>query len=204
MKKLAIAGASAVLAALPVVGVFADDPIIDEIKVTVNSSCHMSTGATAATQTYDGARLSATVAPGTLVGDTGTSWGGTSSTIKVTCNDDGGWQVTAQGVAGLTGTAATTAQTVMKAQSHGVDIVTGLGTSNTPSNWAYKVTGAGQVSADFRVVPETATVVATSNSPVAEGSITPAYRVWVATDQGADTYTGYVKYVLTAPIPAQP
>lgn len=208
MKKLAIAGASAVIAALPVIGVFAaDGPVIDKVQVTVNSSCKMSTGTNSGDAQVTGANLTATVNPGTLVSNEGTgatAWGGSSSTIKFSCNAASGYTLTAQGVKGITGSDATTAQTVMDAATDGVDIVTGTGTSGTPSNWAFKVTatginGATAAFTDWSLVPEAASpvITATAANPTSEASIAPAYRVWVAANQGADTYTGYVKYVLT-------
>ncbi len=204
MKKLAIVGASAALAALPVVGVFAatNQTITDQVQITVNSACTMRTGGTAASPTTAGASLSKTVNGGTLVGDTGTAWDGTPSTFTVTCNDTGGWKITAQGVAGTATDAA--AQTVMKASNAtSTDIVTGTATSGDVSNWAFKVTGEKTVAAynaAYVAVPGTAETVATSNDPVHESTVTANYRVWVSNTQEADTYTGYVRYVLTAPL----
>ena len=202
MKKTLIAGASLALAAMPVVGVFAatTQTITDQVQITVSPVCSMRTGGDAGSPTTAGASLSKTVSGGTLVGDTGETWSGTPSTFTVTCNDTGGWKITAQGVASAQSEA--TAQTVLKAANNtSTDIATGTATSGETSNWAFKVTGttaAGYTS--FSAVPSTAVTVATSNDPVYESTVTANYRVWVSTTQEADTYTGFVRYVLTAPL----
>ena len=216
MKKLAIAGASAVLAALPVVGVFAADltPVVDTVQVTVNSSCAMTTnGSGAASQA--GGFYTATVAAGTLVtpGGTGTNvadWSAqdsTPKTITFSCNDAGGWKVTAQDINQATSEGASP-RTTMNGGTTGKTIATGTATSGSISNWAFKVTGGNGVTIandfdDWSEVPgSTPGVVAqsTNNAPISGGTITPSYQVWISTTQEADTYTGYVKYVLTAPL----
>lgn len=205
-KSLIAASASAVaLAAMPIVGVFAttNQAITDQVQITVSPVCAMRTGGTAASPTTAGATLSKTVNGGTLVGGDNptTPWDGTPSTFTITCNDTGGWKITAQGV---TGTAAdATPQTVMKASNAtSTDIVTGTETSGNTSNWAFKVTGdTASGYTTFSEVPgSTPAVVATSADPVYESTVTANYRAWVSTIQEADTYTGYVKYVLTAPL----
>ena len=127
MKKAIIAGAaSAVLAAMPVVGVFAADyqSVVDEIQVTVSTTCNMRSSGTVAEPGTTGATLSATVNPGTLIGtgDNATAWTGTPTTLTYNCNDTGGWQITAQGV--NSAEASASAQTVLKAaKATSVDIV---------------------------------------------------------------------------------
>ena len=202
MKKLAILGASAALAAMPVVGVFAADyqSVTDTVELIVQTSCNMRTGGTAASPTTTGSTWSHTTTPGHLVGDTGEAWGTAGSTVLTfNCNDAGGWKVTAQGVSGVSGDV--TAQTFMKGASSGTNIATGEATSGPTSNWAFKVTGTNAVTnyTSFRAVPDAATPVATSTDAVTEATLTPSYRVWVSNTQKQDTYTGYVKYVLTAP-----
>ena len=202
MKKIVIAGASLALAAMPVVGAFAatSQSIVDQVQITIQSACSMRTGGSAQSPTVAGASLSKSVAGGTLVGDTGSTWDGTPSTFTVTCNDTGGWKITAMGVA--SSAADATAQTVMKASNaSSTDIATGLATSGTTSNWAFKVTGDTATGyTDFSAVPGSAVTVATSSDPVFESTVTANYRVWVSTIQEADTYTGYVRYTLSAPL----
>ncbi|MBQ1298548.1 hypothetical protein IIY24_01790 [Candidatus Saccharibacteria bacterium] len=221
MKKLAIAGASAVLAALPVVGVFADDynPIIDTVQVTINDSCAMSAAASGGEGGQTGGVYAATVNAGTLVtpGGSGTGqadWGAggsttTAKTYTFSCNKNGGWKVTAQGVKGTTGTDATTAQTTMPGiNAASTPIATGPATSGATSNWAFQVSATkvtpetAYTGTNWASIPATATTIIQSDAgaPVSEATFTPAYRVWVSATQQADTYTGYVKYVLTAPL----
>ena len=86
MKKLAILGASAALAALPAVGVFAASGTVvtDTVQVTINSACTITS--TNASNTY-----SATMTNGQLKSDFG------STAMTVDCNDAGGWHITAVG-----------------------------------------------------------------------------------------------------------
>ena len=92
MKKLAIAGASAVIAALPVVGVFAASDqasFTDHLTVIVNGGCTLETSATQSAGTYADRTLSKTIAAGTVGELTGTMDGQTpveGATITVTCN----------------------------------------------------------------------------------------------------------------------
>ena len=228
MKKSLIAGVGAAtfgLAVLPISGVFAEDynPIVDTVKVTINDSCAMSAAESGGEAGQTGGVYAATVNAGTLVtpGGTGSgqadwtggSAGGSTTSAKTytfSCNKNGGWKVTAQGVAG---TDSSTAQTTMPgANASSTPIATGTAISGTTSNWAFKVaaTGTGVTPetayADWAAVPSTAQIVIQSDSgaPVSEATFTPSYRVWVSATQQADTYTGYVKYVLTAPLTTQP
>ena len=213
MKKL-LAGAGAVaLAALPVAGVFAADfnPIVDTVKVTINDSCAMSAAESGGDASQAGGVYAKTVDAGTLINpadwDGGTA-GGSSTLAKTytfSCNNQGGWKVTAQGVAGTTGTPATTAQTTMLG-ANGKTIVTGTATDGATSNWAFQISATGADVetgyATWAQIPGTAQTIiqSDSNAPVSEATFTPPYRVWVSATQEADTYTGYVKYVLTAPL----
>lgn len=203
-KSLIVTGAASLaVAAMPVAGVFATDyqSVTDEIEVIVNTVCNMRSGGTPTEPTTGGAELTATVNPGTLIGDTGGAWTGTPTTLTYNCNDTGGWQITAQGVSSTE--ASATAQTVLKASNNtSTDIATGEATSGATSNWAFKVSGTGAASGytTFKPVPNTATVVASSSDPVSQGTLNPTYRAWISLTQEADTYTGYVKYLLTAPL----
>lgn len=213
MKKLAITGAAAALAAMPAFGAFAaNSPIVDHVQVTVSSVCNISTGSSAADATVTGANLTATVNPGTLVTSDGTAgataWTGSSSTIKYSCNNANGYTITAQGVAGATGEDATTGRNWMKKTTSTAEadgIATGTETSGTPSKWAFKVAtnginGATAAFSDWSAVPATASpvITATGANPASEATLQPSYRVWVAADQAQGTYDGYVKYILTA------
>ena len=193
---------SLVVAAFPVVGnVMAadyDTAVVDQVQVTVNTVCNMTSSVSPAAGEPNG-RYHKEVTPNTLVGGSEHPWEGTVSTLTYTCNDAGGWKVTAQGVAGV---GSTTPQTVLKASGSGTDIVTGTATEGYTSNWAFRVSGTGAVSeyTEFSAVPGTTTTVASSTDSVLLGELTPEYRVWVSPIQEADTYTGYVKYILSSPL----
>ena len=84
-KALAIATSSLVLAAMPVVGVFAVDTteVTDNITVTVPETCTLGEVSTK--------EVSAEISNG----NTNTSMAG--NTLSITCNDGTGWHLTAEG-----------------------------------------------------------------------------------------------------------
>lgn len=208
MKKKAIivSAASLAMAAMPVAGVFAvtyDNPVVDQVQVTVSEVCNMTSSVTPSESGGPNGTYSKTVTPGTMIGGSeGQAWGGTPSTMTYSCNNAGGWKVTAQGVAGV---GDSTAQTSLVG-SVGGEIATGTVVKDAPeSKWAFRVSGTGAVSeyTNFSAVPGTSTIVASSDAqgtPVYEGTLTPYYEVWVSSTQKSDTYTGYVKYILSAPL----
>ena len=184
MKKLAIAGASVALAALPAFGVFAasGQTVTDTVEVTIGSACLITTSQTA--NTY-----SDSMTNGQLKSDFG------STEMTINCNDAGGWHVTAIGSG-----ADSTDKTAMNASASGVDIATGTATSGDTSNWAMKVTGTGATGfTTFAAVPAGATDVARGNGAVSGGTLTTTYQVFISATQQADTYTGQVTYTLAHP-----
>ena len=201
-KTLLVAGTvSFMTAALPMSGVFAEtygEAVVDQVRVSVSKVCNIRSGGTVDNPTYDGAEFSSTVTPGTLIGDDGQAWAsGTPTTLHYNCNDVGGWKITAEGVNEY-GDSSTV---LVPSDSTNAPIATGTAKSGSVSNWAFKVSGTGAASdyTSFASVPVSATV-ASSNDPVSEGTLTPEYRVWVSQEQEADTYTGYVKYILSSPL----
>ena len=220
-KMIAAGAASLALAAMPVVGVFAEDytPIVDTVEVTVQSPCAMWTGVDDSTppqKVQTGGYYTASVPAGTLVtpeaGTGNVAWGASSApkTITFSCNDAGGWKVTAQGINSATATGASV-RTNMVGSSTQKTIATGTADSGAASAWAFKVAGSGVTIANgygnWSAIPgETPGILAesTNDAPISEATITPSYRVWVSSTQEADTYTGYVKYVLTAPLSVAP
>ena len=206
MKKKAIlvSAASLAMATMPAAGVFAEtygNPVVDQVQVTVSKVCNIRSGGTVDNPSYAGANFSTTVTPGTLIGPNGQSWAsGTVTTLTYNCNDAGGWKVTAQGVDGIS--SSTGSDILIPADSESTPIATGTATSGDTSNWAFRVSGYGAVSqyTSFASVPSTTTTVASSSDPVAEGTLTPEYQVWISPAQESDTYTGYVKYILSAPL----
>lgn len=202
-KRMIVAGAASLaVAAMPVAGVFAEtygEAVVDQVQVTVNTVCNMRSDRSPQEPDSLNGAVSKTVTPGTLIGRDGQPWDGSTSVLIVSCNDAGGWKVTAQGVAGVGSSAA---QTVLKASSDGTDIPTGTATSGNTSNWAIRVVGSSALPeyGSFMPVPETSTTIASSTDGVSEGALLPSYQVWVSPVQKADTYTGYVKYILSAPL----
>lgn len=213
MKKLAIAGASLALAAMPVVSVFAaTSTVTDEIVVTIAKECAITTNTTDPDQgigdgTHTDRTYTASMQNGELkvlggsanVGATGTE----TAVVNVVCNDSAtsgdatSWSLTAVGGDG------TTASTVLDATGSGTDIITGTATSGATSNWAMKVDLASGLTAqggfdEFRAVPGTPAVVTTGNGSKS-AAFTPSYQIYIGTNQEADVYTGHVTYTLTNP-----
>lgn len=190
MKKSLIAtgAASLALAAMPVLGAFAD--VTDTVTVTIGSSC--SVGGTTSTS-GSGVNLSETMTNNsTKIWDAnGEATGG--GKLVVSCNDAGGWNIKAVGSG-----ADATNKHYMNAAGSGTDIATGTATSGATSNWAFKLSGTGVVSgySDFAAVPSTATKVASSGAAGSDVTIFTGYRVFVSATQQADTYEGKVTYTV--------
>ena len=182
MKKLAIIASSAALAALPVVGVFADtNEATDTISVEVNDTC------TFTTETSAGKTASATLSAGEKKEDM------TGSNFKINCNKDGGWYLKAKSgdeSAQLTGT--------------GDPIATGTTFSGEASAWAMKITATGTTGYqdtfnDWHKVPTTETDVLKDNSAANGVTVQATYGVYISGSQKAGTYTGSVLYTLGSP-----
>ena len=189
MKKSLIAtGAAAVaLAAMPVLGAFAD--VTDTVVVTINGSC--SVGGTTST-TGAGKDFTETMTNGSLK-----SWDATAAAggkIVVSCNAANGWNVKAVGAS--TGSD----NTVMVPTSTGTAIATGTATSGDTSNWAFKVAGTNAVAAytSYSAVPASATKVAGNSTSTSEETLYTGYQVWISAAQPAGTYTGKVTYTVSA------
>ncbi|MBR0372848.1 hypothetical protein IJH72_02840 [Candidatus Saccharibacteria bacterium] len=208
MKKLAIAGASAVLAALPVVGVFADgNTVVDTVEITISSACGV---ASTSSSPVDGAgaNLTATMVNGSThtwaaAGTAGTGEDATGGNLYVTCNDASGWNVTAQGYSNNTAgtTSMITTTTGATAIPTGTDHLDG-----TASQWAFKIANDGITDLSivtgydsWSQVPTSATKIASlANTATSNGHIYTGYKVSVSPTQQAATYTGKVKYVVSA------
>ena len=196
MKKLAIAGASAVLAAMPVVGVFAADGTLsqtDTVVVTIDSACSLATSNTS------GADYTATIANGAYNTNI------TGSTFTVTCNDTGGWQLNAIGAGTATGDV-----TKMDASTNtdADDIATGTTLDGSVSNWAFKIAKGGSDASNitittgydnFSAVPSQSTKIAQGTSTAGNSTIAATYGVGISATQSAGTYTGKVTYTLAHP-----
>ena len=185
MKKLAILGASAVLAALPVVGVFAASDVTsveDTINVTVDASCTLGIAGTHTSSPAEGGKIANGAYDDNITGPA----------FKVSCNDHAGWKLTA------VGSGAGDAVTDMKGSQEGTKIETGTSIDGSASNWALKASGTGVEATyeNFAVIPGTATKIAGGSSPVSGETISVTYGVSVGAKQDAGTYTGKVTYTL--------
>ena len=187
----------------------------DETKVSKTASV---TVPDACTMTGTGMNShTAEIANGNYVSEIG------STTLKIICNDGGGFSVYA---IGFTGDAYEGEDhTKLIGTSTGQKIVTGTATgagSSDVSNWAMKVgtdsSATYPLTLDnsfdsYHAVSDTYTKVAYRNSGTdiglsATGSeLTTTYAAYVSRTQSADTYDGKVKYTLVHPatgIPPQP
>ena len=192
MKKLAIVGASAVLAAMPVVGAFAatEGSFKDSITVTVEGGCTLEvSGGTAGDYSSADRTFSATILAGTTEVLTGVESTSTAATaMEVTCNvptPGQAWAITAT---------ADNNGTLVGTQSSSNVIPSGTATSGTTSSFAYSINSG----ANWYAVPTTANAAITSGTTVAGTPTTfnPQYRVYVAPGQAPDTYTGGVTYTI--------
>ena len=187
--------------------VSADDVTVTKTaSVTVPDACTM-TGTGMNTHTAE-------VANGTYESEIG------STTLKITCNDGGGFAVYA---IGFTGDAYEGEDhTKLIGASTNQKIVTGTATSaGNPdtSNWAMKVGTDANATypltldnsfGSYHAVPSTYTRVAyrTSGTDIglsATGSeLTTTYATYISRTQSADTYNGKVKYTLVHPATGTP
>ena len=183
MKKAIIAaGASAVLAAMPVVGVFAAEvpSVKDTVTLTINEACRMEAGA--ATNTVD------------LGSAAGGAYGEqTGSVMTITCNKQTGWQITA------TATALTNAGTSQNipfgayAESANASVWSAklaLGGNNTGN--ATIATGWN----DYTATSASDTVVTSfvTDTAVSGLTVTPTYKAYTKASQPAGTYSGDITY----------
>lgn len=182
-KILGASAAATVLAAMPLLGVFADGTttVNDTLKITVEKSCTLG-------DSVQGAQIEETITPG----EKNESLTGAAFTIG--CNDEGGWELKAKGTSdtNLTSGADT--------------IATGTTLSGAASAWAMKaaVTGAtAQGSyAEFSAVPSADTTIVKSDAATESASVKITYGVYVAHAQKPGTYQGGVTYTLTHPAAA--
>ena len=172
MKKLAIAGASVALAAMPVVGVFAVTTT-DTLTLTVPAGCNI----TSRTNTVAAFN---SVAPG----NTQTA---STDSITVTCN--AAWQLTPSVSAG----------NELKKDASNV-ISSSASLSGATSAWALQLAVSG-TSGTIGNAFETNNEVDGTNKLTASAagtgvSVTPTYTVYVAPGQTPGDYTGTVVYTI--------
>lgn len=217
MKKALIAGAaSTVLAAMPVVGVFAADlrTHTDEINISISPVCTLSTVDAGAATATDATTHNPTEANSSFAGvwssDTlnATMAAGTEKTLGTTtftvrCNNQKGYTLSAN-----TGTAAGT----LVSTTNSTDVINttngstyAAGTSGT-SYWRFQVaseaTGitVAQAYANANAIPTTSTTIATAaanSGNLQDGQqITVTYSAGIDNFQATGTYNGSVVYTL--------
>lgn len=196
MKKTIVAGvaASAVLAAMPVLGVFAEDITTqtDTVVVTIDPTCtfktengisHANGNGTAGPGTWSGQTLSGKLTAGTSTDDYG------STSMTVVCNNSDGWEVTAKTTA-LSG--ATSGKSIAWNAAHS-DSVSGVSWSvSQAADNGLAIPEGKQGSADG------ASVAKLENKTTGNAGKTfkVTYGVGIADGQDADTYTGSILYTL--------
>lgn len=193
MKKAIIAGAaSAVLAAMPVLGAFAADVTTqtDMIVVTIDPVCTIKADSvthaagTSNVGTWSGDTLSGKMTNGS----NSDNYGATSMTIV--CNDHDGWEVTAK-TANLTGAATTGAETIAWAADHSATKSGVSWTVSQADGTGLTVANGKQGSVDGASVAKL--TQATDNTGK---TFTVTYGVGISESQAADTYTGSILYTL--------
>jgi hypothetical protein len=199
MKKIIIAGASAVLAAMPVVGAFAatSSSFTDTLNVNVKGGCTVSNSLepTAGTYTKSDRTFDGDIAAGN-VGYLNASESGTPSTTKgtvsVTCN---------------TGSEDTTVWTVSVDVTdlafNSNTIAGGDAVSGDNSAWAIQSNATGTTASNpfaaYKAAADGPFLTAQAKETV---TFNPSYRVYVKAGQAPGVYTGSAKY--TIELPQQP
>ena len=196
MKKLAIVGASAALAAMPVLGVFAETPQpvtqTDTIQITVKDSCELAVEGNG-NQTYKADMT---------VGSFNDNIPG--SEFKVACNTGNQWELNAVGASdGGTVNAlhGATNGNITSSETPG----TNLKKDATSSDWGFKLSNDSTDASiqsgfeDWSQIPTTSKKVATGEKVTGEDKVKVTYGVTIGNQQKADTYTGKVTFTLSQP-----
>lgn len=185
MKKLAIAGASLALAAMPVLGVFADDVqnITDNITVTVNPTCSFDNNSGAASAA--GENYTATVLNGA---EASFNAGGVHN-FFVKCNDTEGYTVSATPSA-LTGELPVTGtkNSIPYTTTYNATGTAGMWTATVASNDSHNPTVVTPVPAAGGVI--------VTDGKTNGTAFAVTYKAYVGTETPADTYTGTMTYLL--------
>lgn len=180
-KLVAVGAASLAVAAMPMVGVFAEtgNTMKDTINVTVTQSCLIT--ATSMNNTLATVELGANGSADSVSG----------TQMSITCNKDNGWTLTAKGAGTTDHEQDIYSSTVNKSFS---------GTSTTASYWQFMVEGTTTASAynSFSSIPDKTTgVTVASAAGASTGAIvTPTYKIVSNNQSAANDYTGAISYTL--------
>lgn len=204
MKKLAIAGASVALAAMPVVGVFADTAtytnIADKIQLTVSETCVMEADSALTEQIATGSIKGTAVTLGGSPAVAGTEFTAVNGTqMTITCNAQSGWQLSAT-------------PTSLSAEGTGDTIPFGaypasIVPNTTTSVWSAKITLGGNDITHASIASgwdsfagSTSGVILSSTGntgakdSVSGLTVTPSYKAYAANNQAAGSYSGTITY----------
>ena len=197
-KSLVITGAASLaLAAMPVLGAFAD--VTDTVQITIPSACSVASDSGETTPGATNSMTSNMTNNDVKEFSAAQDAAGAGGDIYVTCNASGGWNITAVGFSsdteGNTDMVVTTGT--------GTAIPTNASPAAGTSAWAYKIvdtgsTGATIVPTTWSVIPNQAGVVVSKSGAISEGHISTNYKVSTSATQEAATYTGKVKYVVSS------
>lgn len=224
MKKSIVAASvsAAALAAMPVLGVFAEarnvGTITDTLTVNIEASCTITNSnnpqapadgsAQAITNSYTVAMKNGQVRSD--IGGTSDQTSGTTADnqIDVSCNTPSGDNTAASGWK-LTAIGAGTSGYEDKLHGAAGDIATGTATSGADSQWAFKVrkgSGSGYdymtgYTGGFAEVPDLTDgeMNLIEGHGNATGVFTMTYQVYISKTQAQGSYTGAVKYTLYNP-----
>ena len=180
-KILGASAAATVLAAMPLLGVFAADSttVTDTVSVNIDATCTLGVASTGAS-------------PSEPIVNGGNNQDMKGSEFSVTCNASNGWHITAKGA----GEEGHETDLITSDKAHTIE--TGTTLDGSVSNWAFKATGTGVETTyqDFAAVPSEAKTIAKGSAPVSGNKISITYGAGVSATQDAGTYTGKVTYTL--------
>ena len=183
MKKTLIAGAASVaLAAMPVVGVFADS-LTDTLSIEIQDNCaltYRSTAHTDGTGEWEGNILSAELSAGSSDIALG------SSAFNVICNNQAGWHVTAV-ASPLTAQTTSTNRAITNASANTDSSVyhfTPAKVDTTDNTYTVGSADAGNM------------VTMSAATDTSGKDFNVSYTVTIGATQAADTYQGTVEYTL--------
>ena len=186
MKKALIAGAASVaLAAMPVLGAFADADLTDTLSIEVQDNCALTYKSTAHTNgtnaSWSSNTLSAELAAGTADEALG------SSSFNVICNNQAGWHVTADATS-LSATVDSNNRAIPNGSTPNTDgsvyHFTPAKANNTDTTFIAGGVDAGNV----------VTMDAATNTTGKDFNI--SYTITIGATQAADTYEGTIGYTL--------
>lgn len=184
MKKLAIAGASVALAAMPIVSTFAVMNVTDHLKVTVSESCELGDTTPAAGASAVENYWYASVNPGDsatdfVAGTASTTTGGQATSIEINCNVAEGYTLT-----------PTFNPLVWEGGDSTQDIT--YGGAATPAAGTYTAYYALNDAAPTNF----ASATAIERGPSMTDTFVFSYKVTPTADQAAGDYEGTATYVL--------